>query len=176
MCSTGPFQFRWLKGYTYSPCYYHHWIGSIQHSHCYHIFPWLHAWDVCYITSCHLLQTDTFWLAYRIRLFVHHTISLSSLCKLIWRHWTYKMPVRYFIECASKIMHILLVIQYTICGALCVQFTHFPCDDCENEYFVFLSPSNRRYEALSIVDSEVMKQWYTLYISIFVSLFAAIWP
>ena len=29
-----------------------------------------------------------------IRLFVHNTISLSSLCKLIWRRWTYKMPVR----------------------------------------------------------------------------------
>ena len=40
-------------------------------------------------------QSDTFWLEDRIRLFVHYTISLSSLHKLIWRHWTYKMPVRY---------------------------------------------------------------------------------
>ena len=39
--------------------------------------------------------SDTFWLADRSRLFVQCTISLSSLCKLIWRHWTYKMPVRY---------------------------------------------------------------------------------
>ena len=31
-------------------------------------------------------------------LFVHNTISLSSLCKLIWRHWTYKMPVRYILS------------------------------------------------------------------------------
>ena len=23
-CSTGPFQYRWLKGYIYSSCYYHH--------------------------------------------------------------------------------------------------------------------------------------------------------
>ena len=38
--------------------------------------------------------SDTFWLTYRTRLFVQYTISLSSLCKLIWRHWTYKMPVR----------------------------------------------------------------------------------
>ena len=38
---------------------------------------------------------DTFWLADRTRLFVQYTISLSSLCKLIWRHCTYKMPVRY---------------------------------------------------------------------------------
>ena len=33
-----------------------------------------------------------------IRLFVHNTISLSSLCKRIWRHWTYKMPVRYILS------------------------------------------------------------------------------
>ena len=34
--------------------------------------------------------SGTFWLEDRIRLFVHNVISLSSLCKLIWRHWTYK--------------------------------------------------------------------------------------
>ena len=39
-----------------------------------------------------------FCLEGRIRLFVHYTISLSSLCKLIWRHWTYKMPVRYILS------------------------------------------------------------------------------
>ena len=39
--------------------------------------------------------SDTFWLADRTRLYVQYTISLSSLCKLTWRHWTYKMPVRY---------------------------------------------------------------------------------
>ena len=38
MCSTGPCQYRWLKGYIYSSCYYHHQIGSIQLTHCYHIF------------------------------------------------------------------------------------------------------------------------------------------
>ena len=41
--------------------------------------------------------SDTFWLADPTRLFVQYTISLSSLCKLIWRHWTYKMPVRYIL-------------------------------------------------------------------------------
>ena len=39
-----------------------------------------------------------FWLAGCVRLFVHYTISFSSLCKLIWRHWTYKMPVRYILS------------------------------------------------------------------------------
>ena len=61
MCSTGPFKYRWLKGYTsrgytYSSCYYHHQIGSIHLSHCFHIFPRLCAWDVCYIIFCHLLH------------------------------------------------------------------------------------------------------------------------
>ena len=32
----------------------------------------------------------------------------------------------------SKIKHILLVIHYTICGAVCLQFTHFPWYDWEN--------------------------------------------
>ena len=40
-------------------------------------------------------QLDTLWPADRIRLFVHYTISLSSLCKLICRHWTYEMFARY---------------------------------------------------------------------------------
>ena len=42
--------------------------------------------------------SDTFWLADRTCLFVQYTISLSSLCKLIWRHWNYKMPVRYILS------------------------------------------------------------------------------
>ena len=45
-----------MKGYIYSSCYYHHQIGSIHLSHWYHIFPWLCAWDVCYIIFCHLLH------------------------------------------------------------------------------------------------------------------------
>ena len=38
MCSTCPFDYRWLKGFIYSSCYYHHQIGSIHLSHFYHIF------------------------------------------------------------------------------------------------------------------------------------------
>ena len=41
---------------------------------------------------------DTLLLADCTRLFVQYTISLSSLCKFIWRHWTYKMPVRYILS------------------------------------------------------------------------------
>ena len=112
------FQFRWLKGYIYSSCYYHHQIGSINLTHCYHIFrgcvpemfiapysvtyciyipgkPW-----VCFHYYCAVYDDllDMFCLADRIRLFVHNSISLSSLCKLFWRQWTDKMPVRYILS------------------------------------------------------------------------------
>ena len=40
---------------------------------------------------------------------LHYTISLSSLCKLIWGHWTYIVSVRYFfVKCVSKIKYIFL--------------------------------------------------------------------
>ena len=59
--------------------------------------------------------SDTFWLADRTRLFVQYTISLSSLCKFIWRHWTYKMPVRYILSSVwvrLSIFSPLSIIQY----------------------------------------------------------------
>ena len=93
---------------------------------------------ICFHCYCTVYDdrkySDAFWLADRTRIFVQYTISLSSLCKLIWRHWTYKMPQIYFVECVSNITHILIVIHYTICGAVCFQFTHFPCDDWDNIY------------------------------------------
>ena len=100
-------------------------------------FPWLCAWDVCYIIFCHLLHIRSgksgnlfssllrslWWvqifgyvLACRsYRLFEQYTISLSSLCKLIWRHWTYKMPVRYILSSVCVRLLIfspLSIIQY----------------------------------------------------------------
>ena len=59
--------------------------------------------------------SDTFWLADRTRLIVQYTISLSSLCKLIWRFWMYKMPVRYILSSVwvrSSIFSPLSIIQY----------------------------------------------------------------
>ena len=94
MCSTGPFQYRWLKGYIYSSCYYHNQIGSIHLSHCYHIFPWLwcllhHILHLLHIRSgetgnlfssllCSLRWVQIVgyvFLADRTRLFVQYTIS-----------------------------------------------------------------------------------------------------
>ena len=59
--------------------------------------------------------SDTFWLADRTRLFLQYTISLSSLRKLIWRPWTYKMPVRYILSSVwvrLSIFSPLSIIQY----------------------------------------------------------------
>ena len=59
--------------------------------------------------------SDTFWLADRIRLFVQYTISLSSLCKPLWMHWTYKMLLRYILSSVwvrLSIFSPLSIIQY----------------------------------------------------------------
>ena len=53
-------------------------------------------------------------------LFAQYTISLSSLCKLFWRYWTYKMPVRYILSSVwvrLSIFSQLSIIQYV---GLCV--------------------------------------------------------
>ena len=58
---------------------------------------------------------DTFWLADHTHLFVQYTISLSSLCKLIWRHWACKMSVRYIMSSVwvrLSIFSPLSIIQY----------------------------------------------------------------
>ena len=58
-----------------------------------------------------------------------------------YHHWANLSEDIELIKCLSdifcqvcKIKHILSVIQYTICGAVCFQITHFPCDDWENIY------------------------------------------
>ena len=114
MCWTGPFEFRWLKGYIHYPSYYHHQIGSIHLSHCCHIFPWSCVWDGCSIIFCHLLHIYpgntgslfpllmfSLWylqmIGYigRVRLFADYTTSLSSLCRLIEGIELLKCLVRY---------------------------------------------------------------------------------
>ena len=172
-CSTGPIQFRWLKGYIYSSCYYHPEIGSINLTHSDKIYPWLCACDVCYIILCYLLHIHSgktgilcllllcslwwvqivgyvlaCWSCSLVCTLHHHIIIIAQTYLKI---WTYKMPVKiYSVECTSKIKRIFSVFHLTIHGAMCFQFTHFPCEDWENRHFVSLS-SNRKYELLSIV-------------------------
>ena len=74
---------------------------------------------ICFHYNCAVYDeceySDTFWLADRTRLFVQYTISLSSVCEFIWRHRTYKMPVRYILSrvwVRSSIFSPLSIIQY----------------------------------------------------------------
>ena len=88
---------------------------------------------------------------YHVRLFADYTISLSSLCRLIWKHWTTKMLVRYMMPSVClRLRQFSQLSLYSLYGAVCLQLTQF-CDDRENVYFILLSSSNRKYESLTIV-------------------------
>ena len=119
MCSTGPFQYRWLKGFIadviiiiksevsnfpiviifFRGCVSEMFVTSYSLTYCIYIQG---NSEICFHHYCAVCDecklSDTFCLEDRIRVFVHCTTSLSSLCKLIWRHWTYKMPVRYILS------------------------------------------------------------------------------
>ena len=123
---------------AYSVIYYKYIPGTL--GPCFHY--WCSVYGIC-------KQSDTLCPVGRVRLFADYTISLSSLCRLIWRHWTTKMLVRYM--CVSKIKTILSIIFYSIYGAVCLQLTQFSCDDRENVFFILSSSSNRKYESLTIV-------------------------
>ena len=71
---------------------------------------------------------------------------------MAWKHAFIITYDTYFVECGSKIRHILSVIHYTIRGAVCLQFTHYlVMIERIYIYFVLLSSSNRKYELLPIV-------------------------
>ena len=175
MCWTGPFEFRWLKGYIYNPSYYHHQIGSIHFSHC-HIFPCLCVWDGCTTIFCHYYKyisgtpgtlnqlfvfsllmfiskrSDTLWPAGRVRLFAVYTISLSSLCRLIWRHWTNKMLVRYMLPSVS--LRLRLFLQLSFVQYMGLRVFSLPNSQVMIVRMCTLShyhSSNQKYESLTIV-------------------------
>ena len=156
VCSTGPFQYRWLKGSICSSSYYHHEMGSIHLSHCYHIFLWLcvlrylshhillltahtfqENWELVFINFVQFMMSANSRIHFGLKIvFVslyitpshyHHCAELSKDIELI------KCLSDIFCR-VCKIRHILSVIHYTIHEAVCFQFTHFPCDDWENIY------------------------------------------
>ena len=86
------FSSRWVKGNIYSSWYYHHKIGSIHLSHCYHIFRgcvpevFVTSYSVTYCINVpgkpsyyavydECKYSDTFWLADRTRSFGQYTTS-----------------------------------------------------------------------------------------------------
>ena len=156
MCSTGPFQYRWLNGYIYSSCYYHNQIGSIHLSHCYHIF----AVVVCLRCLLHHMlsliahtfrenREFVFIIMVQFMMSANNRIRFGLQIVLVclystqshYHHCANLSEDIELIKCLSdifcrvcKIKHIPSVIHYTICGAVCFQFTHFSCDDWENIY------------------------------------------
>ena len=175
MCSTGPLKYRWLKGYIYSSCYYHHQIGSIHLSHCFHIFSVV----VCLRCLLHHILSLIVYTFRENREFVFVSIvqfimSANSRIRFglhivfvclyitpshyhhcanfIWRHWTYKMPVRYNLSSVwvrLSIFSQLSIIQYV---GLCFSVYPLPLWWLrEYIYFVLLLSSNRKYELLPIV-------------------------
>ena len=144
MCSTVPFNCEWLKVYIYSSCFYHHQIGNIHLSHCFHIFSVVvclrcllhHTLSLIVYTSREtrefvFISIVQFMMSANsgIRFGLHITSFVCTLltsshyyhcANFIWRHWTYKMAVRY--NCPSvwvrlSIFSQLSNIQY---AGLCV--------------------------------------------------------
>ena len=113
----------------------------------YHIYfhYWCSVYGIC-------KWSDTLWPVGRVRLFADYTISLSSLCRLIWKHWTTKMLVRYMMPSVClRLRQFSQLSLYSLYGAVCLQLTQLSCDDRENVYFILLSSSNRKYESFTIV-------------------------
>ena len=83
--------------------------------------------------ECKLSDTLWFCRSYSFACTLHHFIIIIMQTHLrtlaIWNACQI-----YFVECVNKIKHILSVSLYTISGAVCFQFPHFPCDDWENIY------------------------------------------
>ena len=93
-------------------------------------------WDFVLIIIVQFLMSANSQIRYGLQIvFVCLYITPSHYhhcCKIICKHWTWNVCQIYFVECVSKIEHILSVIHYSIYGAVCFQFTQFPHDDWEN--------------------------------------------
>ena len=171
-CSTGPFQYRWLKGYIYCSCYYHRQIGSIHLSHCCNIFPWFFVWDVYYhhillliaytfrenrefvfiiivqsmmsaINRIRFVLKFVFVPLYITPSHYHHCANLSEAIE---------MPAGYILSCVWVrwgILSQLSILQYV---RLCV--FSLPISLVMIEiiyiYFVLLSSSYRKFELLPL--------------------------
>ena len=115
MCSTGPFQFNWLRGYIHSSCYYHHQPYRLSYFSVVVCLRYLLHHNISLIAYTFRENRDFVFIIIvqfmmsagsRIRfglqiVFVYWYISPSHYhhcANFIWRHWTYKMPVRIIIS------------------------------------------------------------------------------
>ena len=94
---------------SYSVYYYIYIQGAL--GPCFHY--WCSVYGICKLS-------DTLWPVRRVRLFADYTISLSSLCRLIWRHWTTKMLVRYMLPSVCLRLRQLSQLSFIQYMGLCV--------------------------------------------------------
>ena len=125
---------------TYSVIYYIYIPGTL--GPCFHY--WCSVYGIC-------KWSDILWPAGRVRLLADYTILLSSLCRLISRHWTTKMLVRFMLPSVRLRLRQFSQICFILYIGPCLQLTQFSCDNRENVYFLLLSSSNRKYESLATV-------------------------
>ena len=175
LCETNPFQFRWLKNISiahviiiiksevsilpiviifsvavFLRCLLHRVLSFIAYT-------FRENRDFVFIIIVQFMMNANSRIRFGLQIVLICLYTTPSHC----HHWAnlsediglLNSCQIYFVECVSKIDHIRSVIHYTISiyGAVCFQFTNFPCDDWENIYFVLLSSSNRKYELSSIV-------------------------
>ena len=77
--------------------------------------------DFVFIIIVQFMMTANIRIRFGLQIvFVHYTISLSSLCKLIWGHWNSKMPVRYILSSVWVRLSIFSQLSIIQCMRLCV--------------------------------------------------------
>ena len=108
---------------------------------------------------------DTLWPTGHVRLFANYTISLSSLCRLIWRHWTNKMLVRYMLP--NVCLRLRQFSQLSFVQYMGLRVFSLPNSPvmlvrmCTLSYYHH-HIGNMNHKPLFRV--KVMKQWYALYV------------
>ena len=93
----------------YSVIYYIYIPGAL--GPCFHY--WCSVYGIC-------KWSDTLWPVGRVRLFADYSISLLSLCRLICRHWTTKMIVRYMLPNVYQRLRQFSQLSFIRYMALCI--------------------------------------------------------
>ena len=149
---------------------YHYQFGSIHLPHCYHIFPWLCAWDVCYIIFCPLLhmrsgKTRKLFSLLLCSLWCVQIFGYVWAC-LIWRHWTYKMPIRYILSSVwvrLSIFSSLSIIQYVGLYVLSLPISLVMIE----RIYILCLIIIIKWKVWTITHCQVMKQWCPLYVFLY---------
>ena len=105
------------------------WLGK----YCFYIYP--ESWSFSFITvQSYVYANDRLsyaWWSYSLVCTLHYLIIIITQKYLKVLYFKNACQV-HSVECVSRIRTGLSIIFHAIYGALCIQLTHFFCDDCEN--------------------------------------------